>query len=159
MRIWSNSPLPLPVRAGATSLRRARMAPPRAPSAPVQLYTRRVDNLPLIGGQAILQLNGSGYGIASVGPTGLGTVWYPASAVFSTSVAPFDSSTVNLYVGPAGVPNTLQGTLITGGVGTIALAIPQLTPGLYIIAVWTGGTAGSTVSVNVTGSMSALVRG
>jgi hypothetical protein len=121
------------------------------------MYSHRADNLPLTGAQALLVLNGSGGGTASVGPTGLGTVWYPASAVFGTSVTPFDSSTISLYIGPAGVPTTLQGTLITGGVGTIALAIPQLTPGLYIIAVWTGGTPGSTVSMNVTGSASALV--
>lgn len=122
------------------------------------MYGQRVDNLPLTGAQAIIVLNGSGGGTASVGPAGLGTVWYPASAVFGTSVTPFDTSTIQVYVGPAGVPSALQGTLITGGIGTVSLAIPSISPGLYIIAVWTGGTAGSTVSMNVTGSASALVR-
>jgi hypothetical protein len=134
------------------------MRPPVNRSAPVHLYDHRLDDLPITGGQALLQLNGSGAGTASVGPTGLGTVWYPASVVFGTSVTPFDSSIINVYVGPAGVPTALQGTLITGGVGVVSLAIPAMSPGLYIIAVWSGGTAGSTVSMNVTGSMSALVR-
>lgn len=146
--------LPTPARPSVPS-RVAR--PTRARTAPIGAYSQRLDGLPLVGGQILTTLSGSGAARGQVGPTGLGTVWYPASVSIDTSVTPFDTSTVNVYVGPSLVPTTLVGTLI-GGSGVVALALPSLSPGLLIIVDWTGGTAGSTVSANVIGTMSALGR-
>lgn len=149
-------PLPRPA-IPVNPLRRGRAASPIR-SAPVQLYSNRLSSLPLTGAQAILTINAGGEAMASVAPSGLGTIWYPASAVIGTSVAPFDASTVSIYIGPVVEPSTLQGQITFGGSGVIALAIPSMSPGLSIIAVWTGATPGSVVSMNVTGSMSLLTR-
>lgn len=147
--------LPRPARPTVAS-HRAR--PTRASVAPISEYGSRVDNLPIDGGQILATLGGSGAARGQVGPTGLGTVWYPASVTVGTTVTPFDTSTVDVYVGPSLVPTTLIGTLL-GGTGVVALALPSLAPGLYIIVVWSGGTAGSQVSANVVGTRSALIRG
>jgi hypothetical protein len=149
----------LPVPANPSNLRPARMRPARAQRAPVHLYTQQVD-VPLSGAQGVTTISGAGTGTISVGPAGLGTVWYPASAVISTTTGGLDTSTCQIYVGPAGVPTTLQGSLInSGGAGTVALAIPQLSPGLYVIAVWSGAKPGDIATLNVTGTAQMLTRG
>ena len=148
----------LPVPARPTSRAPARMRPTRARSAPVELYTRAVQTA-LVGGQVTGIVPESGELVLSVGPSGLGTVWYPASAVISTSVGPLDTSTCAVYVGPQNNPEALQGTLFaSGGAGVVALAIPQLTPGLSIIAVWTGAAPGSAAAMNITGTAVMLSR-
>lgn len=148
--------LPIPAR---PTVRATVMRPVRAMRAPVQAYNQRVTDLPIVGGQILLTLDGTGAARGQVGPTGLGTMWYPASVSLDSSIKPFDTSTVTVYVGPSLVPTTVIGTLALGGNGVIALALPSLSPGLYIIIAWTGGTPGSRVSANVTGTMSALTRG
>lgn len=148
----------LPIPANPTSGRQARMRPIRARRAPVHLYTNQVE-IPLSGAQGITTIAANGTGTISVGPAGLGTVWYPASAVISTTTGANDSSTCSIYVGPAGYPTTLQGTLaLSGGAGVVALAIPQLTPGMFIIAVWSGAHAGDIATLNVTGTAQVLTR-
>lgn len=147
------SPGPVPAQVTVSN---TGMHPVRAGRVPVQSYNQVVTPLPITGGQALLTIPGSGAAMATLGPTGLGTVWYPASVVVGTNVTPFDNSQVNVYVGPANVPTLLQGTIPYGGYGTVALAIPELTPGLYIIVTWSGATPGSQVSANVTGTMQAL---
>jgi len=151
-----SSPFPVPAR---PTVRRPWQWPnPRPPSAPIHLYSGSFDNLPIPNGQAQGVISSAGTATLQVGPTGLGTVWYPASAVISTTAGILDTSACNIYVGPAGFPTTLQGTLFPGGAGVLALAIPAMSPGLYVLAVWSGGTPGNTCSLNVTGTMRALAR-
>jgi len=101
----------------------------------------------------------AGQGIVSVGPQGLGNVWYPAQATISTISGINDASTFSLYLGPAGVPVTLVGQLYPGGLGTLAVAVPSMTPGQYLIGVWTGGNPGDVASINVIGTMDCLSVG
>jgi hypothetical protein len=122
----------------------------------MQMYQRRLSGVPLTGGQGQVILSSTGAGSLSLAPTGLGVVWYPVQATISTTTGVLDSSTFNLYLGPAGVPITLVGTLFPGGAGTVALAIPEMTPGQALIATWTGGHAGDLASINVIGTMDAL---
>jgi hypothetical protein len=56
------------------------------------------------------------------------------------------------------VPNVLVAQIYTGN-GVAALAIPSMTPGQYIIAVWTGGHTGDIAAINVIGTMDALHAG
>lgn len=93
-----------------------------------------------------------------VGPQGMGTTWYPLSVTLSTTTGALDSATALVYLGPAATPATLQSTVFTGN-GTAALAIPSMTPGQTVIAVWTGGHAGDTAALNITGTMDALSTG
>jgi hypothetical protein len=101
----------------------------------------------------------AGVATVSVGPQGLGNVWYPAQATVGTSSGVTDSSTCSVYLGPAGVPVTLVGTIFPGGIGTLALAVPPMSPGEYLIFQWTGGNPGDQASVNVIGTMDALMPG
>ena len=91
-----------------------------------------------------------------MGPAGAGNVWYPASITILTTTGVNDFSTCSVYLGPAGVPVTLVATLFPGGIGTASLAIPSMTPGQYIIAVWAGGHAGDVCSINVVGTMDSV---
>lgn len=149
--------IPVPART-PQSPRPRRQRLYRAPSAPVELYDTFAQTA-ITGAQVTGTIPNSGTLTLSVGPSGLGTVWYPASAVVSTTTGPSDTSTCSVYVGAAGNPQSLQGTLYSsGGAGVVALAIPSITPGLSVIAVWTGGTAGALATLNVTGSAAVLTR-
>jgi hypothetical protein len=101
----------------------------------------------------------AGEGIVTVGPQALGTIWYPTQVTISTSSGVSDNSEFNVYMGPNGVPNVLVGTLFPGGSGTVPLAVPSMSPGQYLIGIWTGGKAGDVCSMNVLGTMDALTTG
>jgi hypothetical protein len=98
----------------------------------------------------------AGQAVVTVGPQGLGNIWYPAQVTVSTTSGVNDQSVCNVYLGSQGVPVTLMATLPSGGAGTAGLAIPSMAPGQYLIAVWTGGNPGDVAAVNVTGTMDAL---
>lgn len=125
---------------------------------PVTAYTGRITGVPLTGGQAQGVIPGSGALTLSVGPQALGTIWYPASVVISTTTGPLDTSTALVYLGSGGVPTLLQGTVYTGN-GTVALAVPDMQPGDLVIVQWTGAHQGDVAAVNITGTMDALTTG
>jgi hypothetical protein len=127
----------------------------RIPRVPVEAYTKRLTGLLLTGGQAQGIITGAGALTLSVGPQGLGNVWYPVQVTLSTATGVFDGSTANVYLGAQGVPITLVGTLYSGN-GTVALAIPPMTPGQVLIVVWSAGNPGDTAAMNVLGTMDAL---
>jgi hypothetical protein len=156
VQAWS--PFPLPKRAYPGAGRgRGGMNPVRLRSAPPDLFDTISPQLGIEGAQAQGVIGANGTATLSAGPTGLGTVWYPASAVVSTSLGVVDPSTATIYVGPSGQPTLQQGSIFTGN-GVLALALPSMSPGLSIIAKWTGGTPGTPVYMNVTGTMTALMR-
>jgi hypothetical protein len=94
----------------------------------------------------------------TAGPQGLGTVWYPAQVTLSTTTGSLDTSTALVYLGSQGVPITLVGTVFTGN-GTVALAIPSMSPGQVLIVTWVNGHAGDTAAFNIVGTMDALTTG
>lgn len=123
---------------------------------PIQRYSQRISGVPLQPGQAQTVISATGGGSVTVGPTGIGNVWYPTQCTISTTTGVLDGSTFSLYQGPSGVPTVLVGTLFPGGAGTIALALPPMSPGQYLIGVWTGGHTGDVAAMNVLGTMDAL---
>jgi hypothetical protein len=125
---------------------------------PVTAYTGRASGIPLTGGQAQGVISGAGALTLQVGPQGLGTVWYPVQVTLSTTTGALDTATALVYLGPLATPSTLVGTLYTGN-GTVALAIPDMTPGQTLIVKWTGGKSGDTAAMNVIGTMDALTTG
>ena len=125
------------------------------PPVPLARYTGKISGVPLTGGQASGPLSASGNLTLTVGPQGLGTTWYPASVTVSTSVGALDVATALVYLGIGGVPTQLLGTVYTGN-GTVAVAVPPLQVGEFIIVTWTGGANGETASLNVVGTMDAL---
>jgi hypothetical protein len=125
------------------------------PRLPLEAYTRRLSQIPLTGGQAQGIIPGSGMLTLSLGPQGLGTVWYPVQVTLSTTTGPLDTSTALVYLGPLVTPATLVATLYSG-TGTAALAIPPMSPGQFLVTVWTGAHPGDTAAVNIIGAMDAL---
>lgn len=125
---------------------------------PMGLYTRPVTSIPLTGGQAQGKISAAGAATLSVGPSGSGNVWYPASLTASTTsgLTGSDPSICNVYLGPAGVGVTLLGTLNPGS-GVASFALPAMSPGQYLIAVWAGGNPGDVATVNITGTMDSVM--
>lgn len=128
------------------------------PPVPISRYTSKAQGVPLTGGQAQGAMSGAGALTLSVGPQGLGNIWYPAQITLSTAVGALDTATALVYAGIGGVPVQLVGTVYTGN-GTVALAVPPMQPGELIIVAWTGGAPGETAALNVVGTMDALTTG
>jgi len=124
----------------------------------IQRYSGKLTQVPLTGGQAQGTIPGSGKITLSVGPQGLGTIWYPAQATISTTTGPLDTSTALAYLGSAGVPTQQVATVYSGN-GTIALAVPDMQPGDQLIIMWTGAHTGDIAAVNIIGTMDALTTG
>lgn len=127
-------------------------------ATPVGAYTGKVTGVPLTGGQALAKVPGSGALTLSVGPTGLGTTWYPVQVTLSTTTGPLDTSTALVYLGSGQVATQLVGTVYSGN-GTVALAIPDMSPGQTLIVAWTGAKSGDTAALNIIGTMDALTTG
>jgi hypothetical protein len=130
-------------------------------ATPIGRYTGKITGVPLTGGQVQAVIPGSGTLRLSVGPSGLGTVWYPVQVNPSTTsglAGTGDTSTCNVYLGPLVSQTTLVGTAF-GGNGTVALAIPDMSPGQFLVLVWTGAKPGDTAAANVIGTMDALTTG
>jgi hypothetical protein len=122
----------------------------------ITAYNRRVQGIPLTGGQAQGAISSKGVATVSIGPAGLGTVWYPAQATISTTTGATDTSTCQIYLGAQGVPNLLVGQSYAGGGDTVALAVPAMAVGQLLIAVWSGGNSGDKATINILGTMDAL---
>jgi hypothetical protein len=125
---------------------------------PIGAYTGKAAGVPLTGGQNQAAVPNSGKLTLTAGPQGLGTIWYPAQVTLSTSTGALDTSTALVYLGAQGVPITLVGTVYSGN-GTVALAIPSMSPGQVLIVTWTGAHPGDTAAFNVVGTMDALTTG
>ncbi|HEY1672513.1 MAG TPA: hypothetical protein VGG50_07335 [Streptosporangiaceae bacterium] len=130
------------------------MQPIRRP--PVGRYSQVTRGVPLTGGQGTAKVSSGGTATVSIGPQGLGTVWYPAAANLATTTGAADNSTCIVYLGPAPIAVNQQGQSYSGGGDTIGLSVPSLTPGALLTAVWSGGHAGDTATLNIVGTMDAL---
>lgn len=130
-------------------------------SVPIGKYTSKATGVPLTGGQNQSLIPAGGGLSLTVGPQGLGTVWYPAQVTLSTSTGlagGLDTSTAQVFLGSQGVPIALVGSVF-GGNGTVALAVPSVSPGQVLIVTWANAKAGDTAALNVVGSMDALTTG
>lgn len=92
-----------------------------------------------------------------IGPSGLGNIWYPSQATVGTTTSitkGSDSSVCNVYLGPSSSNLTLLGTVYGGGV--LSAALPNIQPGQFLIAEWSGATAQDICVLNIQGTMDAL---
>lgn len=121
---------------------------------PVGAYAGRITGVPLTGGQAQGIVSG-GKLTLTVGPQGLANVWHPAQVTLSTTTGVLDTSTALVYLGSQGVPITLVASVFSGN-GTVALAIPSMSPGQVLIVQWSNAHNGDTAALNIIGTMEAL---
>ena len=113
-----------------------------------------------IGGYGVAQgVVGAGGGAqVQIGPSGLGTVWYPQQVVISTASGAADSSTCIGYLGPPSpVASSILFQSYAGGGDVQGIAVPVLQPGDFITCVWSGGHPGDTATLRVIGALQALV--
>jgi len=121
-----------------------------------QLWQYRLTGIELTGGQAPGVIGAGGGATVSIGPAGLGTVWYPQVANISTSVGANDGATCTIYLGAQGVPNLFQGQSYAGGGDSLGLPVSMMRPGQLLIAVWSGSIPGATCAINIVGTMDVL---
>jgi hypothetical protein len=115
-----------------------------------------------IGGYGVGQsfVSGSGAATVQIGPSGLGTIWYPQQAILSTSSGVSDSSTCIAYLGPAGaVPVNILFQSFSGGSDVQGIAVPMMQPGDFITCKWSGGHSGDLATLRIIGALTALVPG
>jgi len=134
------------------------VVPVRRPhTIPVQQYTQQTAT-PIANGYGTAVISVAGTATVRVGPQGLGTTWYPQTAAIATTTGANDTSTVQLYAGPLSALQLISGTSYAGGGDSIGLPVPPITPGYFIVAVWSGGHAGDLVSMAVYGTQVSLTR-
>src|SRR5580692_8862853 len=108
----------------------------RTRQVPVTAFAQRISGIQLTGGQAQGKISAAGTATVSIGPAGLGRIWYPAQATISTTTGTADNSTCLIYLGAKGVPNLQVGQSYAAGADTVALAVPAMAVGQLLIAVW-----------------------
>ena len=123
---------------------------------PMEQFRRQLSGVPLTGGQGQAVVSAGGTARVSVGPQGLGTVWYPSQCVVSTSTGANDVSTCAVYLGSQALQNLQGGQSYAGGGDTIGLSVTSMTPGDLLIAIWESAVPGATAAINVQGTMDAL---
>lgn len=125
-------------------------------SAPIGQYTGR-ERTPIANGYGVATVKNN-TATVSVGPQGLGTVWYPQNAAIGTTTGANDASTCQLYLGPLSQLQLISGTSYAGGGDSIGLGVPPITPGYFIVAVWSGAVNGDLASLAIYGTQDALTR-
>jgi hypothetical protein len=128
----------------------------RIVSVPQQRFTQQIQGMPLTGGQVQTTVSAAGTATISIGPSGLGVVWYPAACNISTSTGAADNSTCSVYLGAIAAQNLQGGQSYAGGGDTVALSVPSMSPGQLLIAVWSGAVPGAIAAMNIIGTMDCL---
>lgn len=107
----------------------------------------------LLNESATVVLNGSGNGTAKVGPISAREVWHPDNAHVSCATNVNEAQCL-IYVGDSPIQrNFIDGTFSgssgdsTDRIGSTTVKVSQ-----YVWAVWTGGDAGTSATLTVTGS-------
>jgi hypothetical protein len=111
---------------------------------------------PLPGGFQSVQiiLDGSGNGIARIGPTRVREHWQVTGAAVKVATA-INEAQCAVYVGPQIADPYAVDTTITGSTGDVcSFANQDVQPGQFVFAQWTGGDPGATATLNVIGTYS-----
>jgi hypothetical protein len=110
---------------------------------------------------ATVTLDGSGNGVASLGPSIVREHWQPLAATVSVSIPsgqanPTLEAKCVLYLGTTIQSATVFSTTFLGSSGaTAGFQNQDLPPGYQIFAKWTGGDAGQVATLHVTGARTA----
>lgn len=101
---------------------------------------------------ATVLLDGSGNGIARVGPLSAREVWYPANAHVSAS-SNIDEAVCQIFVGDSVIPQYFRDGTFSGSSGdaTDRISADIVRVGLYVWAEWTDGDPGAVATLTVTG--------
>lgn len=101
-----------------------------------------------------ITLDGSGNGIAKIGPISARETWYPVNAHVSANIGHVtNEAQCIVYVGDGLGPNNFRDGTLSGSSGdtTDAIANDVVKQGQYVFAVWTNGDPGVLATLTVTG--------
>lgn len=130
-----------------------KMVPPARP--PVTAYTSPA-SAP-IGAAGVGQtVVAGGTATVRIGPSGLGTRWYPNQCTLSTTSGTADSSTAIGYLGPVAVQSQIVFTSYAGGGDIQGLAVPMMQPGDLLTVVWSGARNGDQATLTIVGNQQVL---
>lgn len=115
-------------------------------------------NAPLIGATVSVILNGSGNGTVRIGPLNAREIWHPENVHVSTNQPPnsiVKEAMCQIYVGDS--PNyqmNFRDATYNGSHGDSSSRVnaDRVKSGQFIWAVWTGGDAGASAILTVTGT-------
>jgi hypothetical protein len=127
----------------------------RPATVPISSYTQPV-RTPLAGGYGTAIVSAGGAATVQLGPAGVGTVWYPASAAIATTTGAADTSTCALYIGPLAALTQIGSQSYAGGGDSLGLPVPSMFPGYFLVAVWAGGHPGDLAALTVYGQQDTL---
>jgi hypothetical protein len=103
---------------------------------------------------ASVTLDGSGNGIASLGPVRVREHWQLAYAAVAVATHVLEAQ-CQLYIGPAANAANFVSQTVTGSTGdTCALGGVDIQPGQQVFAKWTGGDANKIATITVNGTYS-----
>lgn len=120
---------------------------------PVRHYTRLISvDLGSDGVAPVATFNGAGVAQAQVGPTGLGNTWSLDQCFLSTSIGQLDAAQCIVFIGPLPTPELAITGSLQGGSSQFGLGGTAVQVGEFVIAQWTGGTAGAFAFLRVTGT-------
>ena len=128
----------------------------RPATVPVQAYALH-QRTPITNGYGSAIVSASGSATVTLGPQGVGTVWYPQQASIATTTGANDASTCTLFVGPLALLSQIGSQSYAGGGDSLGLAVPALFPGFFLVAVWSGGHSGDLAVLTVYGQQDQLV--
>lgn len=104
-----------------------------------------------LNASAQVTLDGTGSGMASVGPTAQGETW---SAGFVTAVHASTNAAeaqCRLYAGGGASPAYFIGGTVFGSTGDSSSDTPQMQVGQQVFAVWSGGDPGAVATLSING--------
>ena len=100
---------------------------------------------------ATVTLDGSGNGVAKLGPSRVREHWQPTSAAVSVATNASEAQ-CSIYMGTVRNAATFLGQTATGSTGdTCGFGGQDMQTGMLIFAQWTGGDPGSVATVVVNG--------
>lgn len=101
---------------------------------------------------ATVKLSGAGAGTARVGPISAREVWSPDNVHVSAS-SNTNEATCQIYAGDSAIQRNFRDGTFSGSSGdsTDRVNADTVKVGAYIWAVWSGGDAGATATLTVTG--------
>lgn len=148
-------PWPVPAQPAGTWRGSAPGRIHRPRSVPIEYY-QQLEETPLQQANSAV-ITSAGAARIQIGPQGWGTLWRVSMASVATTTGPTDASDAVVFVGPSGAATEQAAVSLAGGGDSTGLNDALLWPGLYVIAVWSEGTAGATATLVVFGRQRAVI--